>query len=126
MRRNGSCGHWKKSDRQEAVALRLLLLTGARKSEILKARWENVHLDLRLLIVPLSKSGKPRHIILSDAALEVLRAMPRTPGTLWLFPGSLQESLSAISISFGINSVGNWDLPMCAFTTCDILSPVFS
>lgn len=76
-----------KSDRQEAVALRLLLLTGARKSEILKARWENVHLDLRLLIVPLSKSGKPRHIILSDAALEVLRAMPRTPGTPWLFPG---------------------------------------
>ena len=76
-----------KSDRLEAFALRLLLLTGARKSEILKARWENVRPDLRLLIVPLSKSGKPRHILLSDAALEVLRAMPRTSGNPWLFPG---------------------------------------
>ncbi|WP_298066252.1 site-specific integrase [uncultured Mailhella sp.] len=70
-----------------AFALRLLLLTGARKSEILKARWENVRLDLHLLIVPLSKSGKPRHIPLTDAALEVLRALPRKPDVPWLFPG---------------------------------------
>lgn len=76
-----------KSDRPEAFAIRLLLLTGARKSEVLKARWENVRLDLRLLIVPLSKSGKPRHILLSDAALDVLRAMLRTSGNPWLFPG---------------------------------------
>lgn len=76
-----------KSDRPEVFAIRLLLLIGARKSEVLKARWENVRPDLRLLIVPLSKSGKPRHILLSDAALEVLRAIPRTPGNPWLFPG---------------------------------------
>ena len=76
-----------KSDRPEAFALRLLLLTGARKSEVLKARWEHVRPDLRLLIVPLSKSGKPRHILLSEAALEVLCAMPRTSGNPWLFPG---------------------------------------
>lgn len=76
-----------KSDRPEAFAIRLLLLTGARKSEILKARWEYVRRDLRLLIVPLSKSGKPRHIPLSDAALEVLCAMSRSPGNSWLFPG---------------------------------------
>ena len=47
---------------------------------------ENIRLDLRLLIVPLSKSGKPRHILLSDAALGVLHAMPHTPGNPWLFP----------------------------------------
>lgn len=76
-----------KSDSPEAFALRLLLLTGARKSEILKARWENIRLDLRLLIVPLSKSGKPRHISLSDEAIKVIRAIPRQPGCPWLFPG---------------------------------------
>ena len=76
-----------KSDRPEAFAIRLLLLTGGRKSEVLKARWENVRLDQRLLTVPLSKSGRPRHIPLSDAALEVLRAMPRSSGNPWLFPG---------------------------------------
>lgn len=76
-----------KSDRPEAFALRLLLLTGGRKSEILKARWENVRLDQRLLTVPLSKSGRPRHILLSEAAIKVLRVLPRTLGNPWLFPG---------------------------------------
>ncbi len=76
-----------KSDRPEAFAIRLLLLTGARKNEILKARWENVRPDLRLLIVPLSKSGRPRHIPLSDEAIAVIRAIPRQPGNPWLFPG---------------------------------------
>ena len=76
-----------KSDRREAFAIRLLLLTGARKSEVLKARWEHVRLDLRLLIVPLSKSGKPRHIPLSDEAITVIRSIPRQQGLPWLFPG---------------------------------------
>lgn len=80
-------GALEKSDRQEAFALRLLLLTGARKSEILKARWEHVRLDLRLLIVPLSKSGRPRHISLSNEAVAVIRSIPRAPGCPWLFPG---------------------------------------
>lgn len=76
-----------KSERPESAAIRLLLLTGARKSEILKARWEHIRLDLRLLIVPLSKSGKPRHIPLSDEAIMLIRAIPRQPGNPWLFPG---------------------------------------
>ena len=76
-----------KNDRPEAFAIRLLLLTGARKSEVLKARWEHVRLDWRLLIVPLSKSGKPRHIPLSDEAITVIRSIPRQQGTPWLFPG---------------------------------------
>lgn len=75
------------SDRPEALALRLLLLTGARKSEILKARWENVNLEQRLLTVPLSKSGTPRHIVLSDAAIAVIKSIPKRDGVPWLFPG---------------------------------------
>ncbi len=76
-----------RSGRQEATALRLLLLTGARKSEILKARWENVRLAQRLLTVPLSKSGKPRHISLSDEAVKIIRSIPRVSGCPWVFPG---------------------------------------
>lgn len=88
-----------KNDRMEAYALRLLLLTGARKSESLKARWENIRLDLRMLIVPLSKSGKSRHTLLSDAALGVLHAMPRTLGNPWLFPGHAPgKPLSGLSL----------------------------
>ncbi|WP_278593726.1 tyrosine-type recombinase/integrase [Bilophila wadsworthia] len=75
------------SPRPEAAALRLLLLTGARKSEILKASWENVRPDQRLLTVPLSKSNKPRHIPLSDEAVAIIRSIRREPGCPWLFPG---------------------------------------
>lgn len=81
----------KRSPRPEALALRLLLLTGARKSEILRARWENVHLDQRLLVVPLSKSGRPRRIPLSQEAVAVIRAVRRKPGLPWLFPGRAAE-----------------------------------
>lgn len=76
-----------RSDRLEARALRLLLLTGARKSEILRLRWEHVRLDLHLLTVPLSKSGRPRHIPLSEEAAAVIRSLPAVPGIPWLFPG---------------------------------------
>ena len=79
------------SDRPEALALRLLLLTGARKSEILKARWENVNLEQRLLTVPLSKSGKPRHIVLSDTAIAVIKAISQKAGVPWLFPGHAEN-----------------------------------
>ena len=71
---------------QAAHVIRLLLFTGARKSEILAARWENVDLERCTLTVPLSKSGKARHIPLSDAALQVLAELPRC--SAWLFPSA--------------------------------------
>ncbi|MBD5627669.1 MAG: site-specific integrase [Desulfovibrio sp.] len=80
----------KKSPELHARALRLLLLTGARKSEILKARWENVDLDRRILVVPLSKSGKTRHITLSEAAVSIIRSLPKGESP-WLFPGQAKD-----------------------------------
>ena len=71
-------------DQQAARVVKLLLFTGARKSEILAARWENVDVGRCILTVPLSKSGKARHIPLSDAALNVLANIPRS--SEWLFP----------------------------------------
>ena len=107
-----------KNDRPEAFAIRLLLLTGARKSEVLKARWEHVRLDLRLLIVPLSKSGKPRHIPLSDEAITVIRSIPRQQGNPWLFPGhapgkplsDLYLFWNSLRRSLGLTSVRIHDL----------------
>lgn len=80
-------GRLLESDKIAAFALRLLLLTGARKNEILRARWENINLEHKILWVPLSKSGKSRHIILSNAAIEVINSIPRVPDSPWLFPG---------------------------------------
>lgn len=78
-----------KDGRPSARAIQLLLLTGARKNEILKARWEHVNLEQRLIIVPLSKSGKPRYIVLSRLAMSIIRKIPRTAGSPWLFAGNI-------------------------------------
>jgi integrase len=70
---------------QLAKIVKILLYTGARKREILDARWEFVDLEKRVLKVPLSKSGKPRFIALSDAAVELIQSLPRKPNVPWLF-----------------------------------------
>mgnify|MGYP003119258873 CR=1 FL=1 len=57
---------------QLADLVGLLLYTGARRSEALRARWCDVDRQQRLWRIPLSKSGKVRHIPLSAAALALL------------------------------------------------------
>lgn len=64
----------------------LLLYTGARRSEIACARWQDVDLERGLLRVPLAKSGKARHIVLSAPALACIRSLPRHPGCDLLLP----------------------------------------
>ena len=73
-------------DQAAASAIALLALTGARKSEVLRAKWEYVDLARGVLTVPRSKSGRRRHIVLSQAALDVLRLQPREPGQDFVFP----------------------------------------
>ncbi|OYO25899.1 tyrosine-type recombinase/integrase [Janthinobacterium sp. PC23-8] len=42
------------------------LESGARKSEVLNAQWENVNLDLWSIHLPKTKNGKPRDIMIPD------------------------------------------------------------
>jgi integrase len=72
---------------QVAQVIRLLLYTGARKSEVLNARWDEIDFGRRLLTVPAarSKSKKPRHIMLSDAAVDLLLGVPREREIPWVF-----------------------------------------
>lgn len=55
----------------------LLLLTGARKRELLDARWEHFDLAQRRWRIPHTKSGKARFVPISQAALDVLAQVPR-------------------------------------------------
>ena len=70
-----------------AAAIRLLMLTGCRRNEILTLRWEDVHLEAHELRLADSKTG-PRTISLSAEAAEVLAAIPTVPGNPWVIPGT--------------------------------------
>lgn len=78
-----------------AQAIMLLLLTGGRRNEITQARWDYVNWERRTLLVPLSKSGKPRAIALNGQALALLRAIPRHDGNPFVFPSPVNGKPSA-------------------------------
>lgn len=86
----------KKEKKLAAYAIRLLILTGARKNEILKARWENIDLKHGILLVPLSKSGKSREIVLSSEAVRLIKELKVLNTGPWLFPGRGGKCLSDI------------------------------
>lgn len=58
------------------AAIRLLMFTGARLSEILNLKWDEVNFEHGLLLLPKSKTGK-REIILNAPALGILADLPR-------------------------------------------------
>ena len=73
---------WSGRHPRQVAVIRLLLLTGCRKSEILTLRWSEYrdgHLFLRD-----SKTG-PRTVWLSDPARRILDSLERTGS--WVFPG---------------------------------------
>ena len=70
------------SRRQQADIVRLLLLTGCRKGEILKLRWSEVDGDR--LNLARTKTG-PRGVWLSQAAQAILACQPCTAGP-YVFP----------------------------------------
>jgi integrase len=60
-----------------AAGLRLALFTGARSGEITAIQWSHIDWERRLIRLPDSKTNEPRTIHLSEAALEVLKTVPR-------------------------------------------------
>lgn len=59
------------------LALFFLLETGARLSEVLRARWEDVDLDGASWLIPSPKAGTPQGVPLSRSIVAKLRRLPR-------------------------------------------------
>lgn len=64
----------------------LLLLTGARVSELLHAEWRHIDLEKRQWLIPTSKTGRARHVPLSKPAIDMLNAVPRFAGCPYVLP----------------------------------------
>ena len=63
----------------------MLILTGARKREVLDAKWEEFDLERKQWRISITKAGKPRYVPLSDGVLQMLASMPHDDSP-WIFP----------------------------------------
>ena len=80
--------------------MQMLALTGARKSEVLKARWQDMDLNHRRWRLPENKSGKVQYKVLSDAVWTLLHQLhaqrdqpqpgcKKKPTADWIFPSPI-------------------------------------
>ena len=70
-----------------AAAIRLLMLTGCRRNEIVELQWKDVDLGAGELRLRDSKSGA-RLVPLSPPAARVLAELPRVEDNPWVIPGT--------------------------------------
>jgi integrase len=77
-------------DRQAANVIWLLLLTGARKTEMLTARWEDIDLPGKLWVKPghTVKQKTEHRVVLSSAAVKILTSIRKAAHAEqeWVFP----------------------------------------
>lgn len=99
------------------AAIRLLIFTGARLSEILTLKWSYIDLDCRMIFLPDSKTGK-KPLSLDDPAIEVLTALPRFTNNPYVIVGNrhgshlvnLQKPWRTIRALAGLDDVRIHDL----------------
>ncbi|HHQ68993.1 MAG TPA: site-specific integrase, partial [Halothiobacillaceae bacterium] len=73
-----------------ALALRFLILTATRTSEVLKAQWHEIDLEECIWTVPAErmKSRREHRVPLSDTSLSIIETLPNIEGNPYLFPGA--------------------------------------
>ncbi len=76
-------------DSISAMALRFLILTATRTSEVLQAQWKEIDIEAAVWSIPAErmKARREHRVPLSDAATAILEALPRIDGNPYLFPG---------------------------------------
>lgn len=72
-----------------AAAVRLLMLTGCRRSEIINLRWDQVSFEHSILLLPDSKTGK-KSVYLSAPAVALLTDLPKVKGNPHVIAGALK------------------------------------
>lgn len=91
-----------REDTPSVLALHFLLLTGARRGEVLKARWEQIDFVQEAWIKPSAHTKQRRlhRVPLSNAAMGVLRRARALSDCEYIFPGKSGEALTEIRKTF--------------------------
>jgi integrase len=95
-----------------------LVLTGVRKANALKARWCEIDAALGLWNIPITKSGKPQNLQLSQEVLNLLQTLPSRDLSDYLFPSpktgkpfvSIYSSWNSMRKAAGLEHVRMHDL----------------
>jgi integrase len=91
----------RKRDGIGSRALEFCILTAARSGEVRNATWEELDLESSMWIVPADrmKAGREHRVPLSDAAVAILKAMPRQVNSPLIFPGTRGKPMSDMTLS---------------------------
>ncbi|MHB1752188.1 MAG: tyrosine-type recombinase/integrase [Acidiferrobacter sp.] len=86
--------------------------TAMRRGEIAAMRWDHLDRKARVLLIPETKTGTPRRVPLSTAALGVLDQLPRRlDGRVWgMRPDSISQAFERVCKAAGIEGLTFHDL----------------
>ena len=105
------------ASRHAAAAIRLLVLTGCRRNEIMGLAWDDLDFEAGEMRLVDSKTGT-RIMPMPPAAAAVLAELPRTPDNRWVFPGrkkgthqiNINDSWNRVRRHAGLDGVRLHDL----------------
>ena len=70
----------------------MCLYTGARKSNVLSMRWEEINLERNEWRIPMTKNGTSQVLPLVDTAISLLKERRQTVTGDWVFPSDLNDT----------------------------------
>jgi len=106
------------ADPSVRAVLLTALLTGARRTEVLTMRWDEVSLTRAEWRIPDTKGGRPHLLPLPHALVATFRSLPRVDGNPYVFPGqsgsghlqNMKRAWDRIRLAAGIHDVRFHDL----------------
>lgn len=91
-----------------ARAVEFLVLTASRSGEVRDCRWSEIDLQKREWTIPAErmKAGKEHRVPLSEAAVKLIKSMPRIDGTELVFPSTKGTPLSDMTLTKVMRDMG--------------------